>query len=418
MARTVRDRKLDSRSARAQLPGRAAPYWCALTSGRAVGYSKGKGGGSWLARYRAADGVRVQRTLGRADDHLDSGSAAVLTFAAAQELARAWFGQLDNHNGHRTDRYSVDQALNDYLAAFTGKSLGKTKWAVDRYLRPALGQQQVTALTPELLGRFLRDQAARPAVYRANRNGVRKERPTTESSVRTRRATANRILTILKAALNKAFRDGKVPSDDAWRRVRPFAKVDSPRIRYFSPQEAVRLVNAAAPDFRPLIQAALLTGARWSELCKMRVRDVDLVAGVIHIPVTKAGRPRYVHLTDEGIAMMQSECVGKGAGDLLFTNRNGRPFGASHQIRPMREACQNGKVDHAGFHILRHTYGSRLAMAGVPMAVIAQALGHADERITQKHYAHLSPSYVRDAIRAELGSMGVFTPTNVVALKD
>jgi integrase len=48
-----------------------------------------------------------------------------------------------------------------------------------------------------------------------------------------------------------------------------------------------------------------------------------------------------------------------------------------------------------------------LAMAGVPLAVIAEALGHADERITRKHYAHLSPSYVREAVRTGLGRLGV-----------
>jgi integrase len=44
----------------------------------------------------------------------------------------------------------------------------------------------------------------------------------------------------------------------------------------------------------------------------------------------------------------------------------------------------------------------------VPLAVIAEALGHADERITRKHYAHLSPSYVRDAVRNGLGTLGAF----------
>src|SRR3546814_9892686 len=73
----------------------------------------------------------------------------------------------------------------------------------------------------------------------------------------------------------------------------------------------------------------------------------------------------------------------------------------------MKETCVAAGVEPAGFHILRHTYGSRLAMAGVPMAVIAEALGHADERITRKHYAHLCPSYVRDAVRAGLGTIGV-----------
>jgi integrase len=100
----------------------------------------------------------------------------------------------------------------------------------------------------------------------------------------------------------------------------------------------------------------------------------------------------------------------KDADELVFLNEHGRAFSTSHQVRPMQQACINANVSHAGFHILRHTYGSRLAMAGVPMAVIAGALGHGDERITRKHYAHLSPSYVRDAIRAGLGNMGLLEP--------
>jgi len=56
-------------------------------------------------------------------------------------------------------------------------------------------------------------------------------------------------------------------------------------------------------------------------------------------------------------------------------------------------------------------------MAGVPIAVIAEALGHSDERITRKHYAHLSPSYVRDAIRSGLGTIGVFKIANVTSIR-
>jgi integrase len=52
------------------------------------------------------------------------------------------------------------------------------------------------------------------------------------------------------------------------------------------------------------------------------------------------------------------------------------------------------------FHALRHTHGSTLAMKGVPMGVIAEQLGHADTRMTEKHYARLAPSYVADTRRA------------------
>ena len=73
------------------------------------------------------------------------------------------------------------------------------------------------------------------------------------------------------------------------------------------------------------------------------------------------------------------------------------------QVRRMRDACIHAEIDPpVSFHIMRHTYGSQLAVAGVPMQVIAAAMGHADTRITEKHYAHLAPSYVADTIRAHL----------------
>jgi integrase len=56
---------------------------------------------------------------------------------------------------------------------------------------------------------------------------------------------------------------------------------------------------------------------------------------------------------------------------------------------------------------LRHTHGSTLAMRGVPMGVIAKQLGHADTRMTEKHYAHLAPSYVADTIRAHFPTLGI-----------
>ena len=70
----------------------------------------------------------------------------------------------------------------------------------------------------------------------------------------------------------------------------------------------------------------------------------------------------------------------------------------------------------ATFHILRHTYASALAMKGVPMGVIAAQLGHADTRMTERHYAHLSPGYVADTIRAALPALGIVEKTNVRTL--
>lgn len=408
MARSIRSARLETRSARLRLPLRRAPYWMVLVEGRAIGYRRGPEGSSWLAKYRGADSKRHQKRLGSTDDGLDGGATDILTFAEAQKEARAWFDSLDRAQGRRLDRYTVGQALDDYLESFTGKSLEKTRHTIERHIRPAFGTLAVASLTTEKLNGFVRELVERPAVYRANRKGERKPRPEGADALRKRRSNANRIMTPLKAALNRAYQNGKIVDDAAWRRLKPFANVSAPRIRYFTPVECKALVVASDDYFRPLVQAALLTGARWSELYRMTVRDVDLTAGTVLFPETKGGRPRHVHLTDEGIAFFSAQCRGKGLAALVFTNAAGNGFGPSHQIRFMREICKDAGVEHAGFHILRHTYGSRLAMAGVPMAVIAEALGHADERITRKHYAHLAPSYIRDAVRVGLGSIGIF----------
>lgn len=407
MARIIRNQRLDSRSARALLPKRHAPYWHPLTRGRALGYRKGAKGGIWLAKYRTADGKREQLLLGAADDAFDAETSDVLSFATAQAKARDWFEALDRDAGRRRPRYTVENALDDYIANFSGKSLDKTRYVIDRLVRPEFKNVQVRDLTTERLREFLEKIAARRSVYRANKKGVRKERPVRDDAARVQQANANRAFTPLRAALNRAFALGKVADDIAWRRVKPYAKVSAPRIRYFTGPEIHRLIEHAPDWFRPLVQAALLTGARWSEIHRIRVRDVDLLSGVLTFPDTKSGRQRFVHLSDEGIQLFRGLCMDRRTDELVFLNQHDRELGTSHQIRPMRETCEAAGVEPAGFHILRHTYGSRLAMAGVPMAVIAEALGHADERITRKHYAHLCPSYVRDAVRAGLGDYGI-----------
>jgi integrase len=82
------------------------------------------------------------------------------------------------------------------------------------------------------------------------------------------------------------------------------------------------------------------------------------------------------------------------------------------------EACQRAKIKPAvSFHVLRHTHGSTLAMRGVPMGVIAEQLGHADTQMTEKHYAHLAPSYVADTIRAHFPTLGITGEHSVMPLQ-
>jgi integrase len=200
--------------------------------------------------------------------------------------------------------------------------------------------------------------------------------------------------------------------------VKPFRAVETARVRYLSEAECVRLVNACEPPFRNLVRGALLTGCRYSELTTMHVADFNADAGVVTVRESKAGKPRHVVLTDEGQRLFATLTAGKLGSDPIFVRRDGGVWGKSHQLRPMLDACNRAKIKPAvSFHVLRHTHGSTLAMRGIPMGVIAEQLGHADTRMTEKHYAHLAPSYVADTLRSHFPTLGIAVDTTVTAMK-
>ena len=171
-------------------------------------------------------------------------------------------------------------------------------------------------------------------------------------------------------------------------------------------------------DFRQLVNGALLTGCRYGELCALIKNDFNPDAGIITVRMSKSGKVRHVVLTDEGKKLFQTITVNKEGSDLIFTHDGNQAWRTSHQKRPLAEACARAKIKPAiNFHILRHTHGSLLAMKGVPIHVIAKQLGHADTRMTEKHYAHLSPNYVADTIRQNFPTFGIVADMNVTPLK-
>jgi integrase len=83
----------------------------------------------------------------------------------------------------------------------------------------------------------------------------------------------------------------------------------------------------------------------------------------------------------------------------------------------MRAACKQAKIAGASFHCLRHTWASLAVMNGTPLMIVARNLGHADTRMCEAHYAHLSPGHVRDAIRAGAPVFGLKAEPVVTSLR-
>ena len=261
MARTVRDAKLETRTARLRLPVRSEPYWRSLEKGFALGYRRRANGGTWLARRRDETGGYTEHRIGITDDLQDADGVAVYDYGHAQKDARAWWrSERRREEGHdtRSGPFTVADAIADYLSAFQrrgGKSLYETRRAAETHILPALGHMQVAKLTAKKIEDWHQGLAEKPALSRSKPGRKPNHRKVDRSAdgVRKRRATANRILTVLKAALNHAWKAGHVASDHAWRRVKPFRAVETARVRYLSEAECVRLVNSCEPAFRNLV---------------------------------------------------------------------------------------------------------------------------------------------------------------------
>lgn len=399
MARRVRDHRLDTRAARGRLARREEPYWRILGQGVHLGYFKGERTGKWVVRARiAGTGIAYRKVrLGEADDFHDANGQTILSFAQAQKAALAWAER--NAGGQWTGHYSVGNALTDYLKDFRGKSLDKTRARIERVIRPSLGQIEIAKLTSAQINDWHRE---RGQATRIGRN------ISVVEATRRARSTANRDLTILRAALNHAFHREVVASDLPWRRVKPFQNVEGVRLRCLSVAECKTIIASCAPEFRPMIQAALLTGARYGELCRLCVSDHDSEAATLRLRETKSGVARTVYLNPEGNRFFRTMALERPGNEPILPRPDGAQWGPSQQSRYMAQACAKGQVSpSASFHDLRRTYGAQLALKGVPMAIIAEALGHKDERITRRHYAHLAPSYVADTIRNALNPLGI-----------
>lgn len=423
MAKTVRDARLDTRAARARLRICGKPYWRAVDPGTHLGYRKGKTGGRWLVRWYEGAGRYREEVIATADDGADPDGVGILSFAQAQAQARnraTAFAQAAVGLSPDREQYTVGDALHDYLAWMDGhrKSASDARNRAEAFILPALGSIPIRRLTTARMRDWLNDLAGRPPRVRTRPGTPQQYRDTAADpdAHRKRKATANRVLTTLKAALNMAWREGLAADDSAWRKVKPFPHADAARMRYLTIDESRRLMNAAGPALRALVQAALATGCRHGELARLVAADFNRAAGTVHVRQAKSGRGRHVVLTEEGIALFERLTAGIGGDALLLSPGAGLPWTHNRNQRPLREACDRAGIDPPiSFHVLRHTYASLAAMAGMPLLVLAQNLGHGDTRMVEKHYGHLAPSYVADAIRASAPRFGM-NASNIVTL--
>ena len=245
--------------------------------------------------------------------------------------------------------------------------------------------------------------------YKAARLGS-----TTRKGTKPAAKSVNEELAILGKILRLAYEWGEIEKMPPIKRL----KARTPDFDFLDFDEAERLIAGAVLLPSPwcaMIPVACWTGLRISELRGLQWDDVDLVARRIHVRRAaddegelhppKNGRPRVVDLPRRAVEALRRHKHLRGA--FVFCREDGSMLTRweceSHSKEearddgPIGKLCRRIGLRRVGWHVLRHTYASHLAMRGASLIEIKELLGHASLTMVLR-YAHLSPSSRRAAV--------------------
>jgi integrase len=214
------------------------------------------------------------------------------------------------------------------------------------------------------------------------------------------KVAANRELAALRQLINRAL------GDKSYEGANPAVGVDRlkesvGRLRFLEPDEEVRLLAQLDEPYRTLALAGIHAGLRVrSEGLSLTWRDIDLVRGLLTVPadIAKNGRERKIRINSVLLPALRALKARPlvGLGQHVFTRRDGRPLANIRNV--FRRACRRAGLDaDVTPHVLRHTFASRLTMAGVPPQTI-MVLGGWQSLAMVQRYSHLSPEHQADAV--------------------
>jgi len=359
--------KVDTKAKRDRLTKRREPYWHKLKLGGYIGYRVGVNGGSWIARYRDEDGKQNYKSLSL-PFHLPQNE-----YDAATAEANKWFDSIVG--GNRAKPGTLQEAADNYIANLEhdkGKrSASDGRSRINLHILPKLPDRSLERLKPQQIRKWHQS-----FIVEGSPEEVRKSK-----------ATANRNLTTLKAMLNLAHADGLVQAKRAWTVVNMFSDVDGVREEFLEPSQIKKLIDTGEGLFQTLLKAGALTGARYGELAKLKVRDLDKQHDLLNIPKDKT-KARHFPLTKQTKAFFVEQAKGKLPETPLLTKNGVDPWGHGDQTKLMRKAVEKAVLPRSVvFYTLRHSFIAGL-INEMSVFNIAKITGTSIEMI-EKHYGKL-----------------------------
>jgi len=209
-------------------------------------------------------------------------------------------------------------------------------------------------------------------------------------------STVNHYRSLFSLTYRLAIRNGKASSNPA--RATRHRREDNSRVRYLTPEEETKLRAALESDWAghiPEFDLALHTGLRLSEMYGLNWQDVDLARRLLAVRRGKNGEARYARLNSVALkALDELRKRSEGPGRVI-RNLEGEPLAGPRYW--FEKAIRKAGLSDFHWHDLRHTFASRLAMAGAGLRAIQDALGHKSIAMTVR-YSHLAPDFLLDAV--------------------
>ena len=209
-------------------------------------------------------------------------------------------------------------------------------------------------------------------------------------------ATINRELACLRHMFNMALKWKKAQSNPV-REVK-FFKEPKEKDRILSKEEEARLLEAVrtghkSKHLEPIIITALNTGMRKGEILNLKWSNVDFKNGFIVVEGTKNDEIRQIPLNKKLTEALQD--VRKASkGEYVFSDK-GKPY--TDVKTGWWTALKRAGIENFTFHGMRHTFGSRLGMAGEDLRTIQELMGHKDINMTMR-YSHPTPEHKKRAV--------------------
>jgi integrase len=216
--------------------------------------------------------------------------------------------------------------------------------------------------------------------------------------------TINNILVVLAKVLSYAVEIEVIDHAPPTK----YVKVLAPKFDYFDFDELGKLLEAAKeePEVLAGILAAADAGLRVGEVRALEWRHVDLKGRRLTVEQTdwrgklgspKGGRLRTLDLTARLEQALRA--IRHLRGPFVFCDADGARWTQKQADLYLEAVCKRGGLREIGWHVLRHTFCSHLAMLGVAAQVIQKLAGHSSLAVTER-YMHLSPAHTGTAIRS------------------